>query len=456
MCERLQNSIDFKILFEENKVPPFFQLRILDMPQDLVILSEPYFAVPLAALACYLLSVRIYPVIIYIAHEKKLMDEPGDRSSHGVKTPTLGGVGMFVAFSITLLLAGIFLEPVPQDAARVFAVLAATIILVFLGIKDDMLVLSARKKFIGQLLASLLVIVLTDLRISGFGGILGLTEIPYLVSVAFTLFVFMTIINAFNLIDGVDGLAASQAGLPTLFFGVFFLLNDHLLYAVASFGLLGVILGFLRYNLSESRKLFMGDSGSLFLGFMLAFQGVVFLSLNSANAPLHVPSGPIMLLALLSFPLIDCLRVFVVRISAGKSPFRADRNHIHHRFLKIGFSHKQTAMAIGASTITLVIFLFLMAAWDKHLQLVLGALFGFLLYLYPFRMEAGAPAEVGAPEPGWEPSLPGTDMPQRRKAVYREALEAATEMRPQRARNTASMPEAEATRPNLNTSESNP
>jgi len=147
----------------------------------------------LGGLIAFVLAYRIIPVIIYTVRAKNLMDEPGDRSVHSTKTPTLGGVGMFAAFSISIILFGILAGLERPDLIKLLSVVLATIILMFLGIKDDLIALAARKKFLGQLISTAIVIFLTDVRITSFEGLLGIGELPYLVSVLFTVFVFILV-----------------------------------------------------------------------------------------------------------------------------------------------------------------------------------------------------------------------------------------------------------------------
>ena len=358
------------------------------MPHNYDISSYALLLVPLAGLFTWMISIRIYPIIIYVVQKKGLMDEPDQRSSHHSTTPTLGGVGMFLSFSVALMLCGIVVAMPQPDLIRLISVIASTIILLFLGIKDDLIVLAPKKKFIGQIFSAGIAIILTDVRITGFGGLLGIMEVPYLFSVLFTLFVFIVVINAFNLTDGVDGLAGSLALLASLFFGAAFLLNGEVMLSLISFTLIGAIIGFLGYNFSESRKMFMGDSGSLFLGFLLAYQGVSFLSVVSKdNADFGIPHGAILLLALLSYPMTDSLRVFFIRVRQKRSPFSPDKNHIHHRYLKLGLSHKQATLAILASNITLVGLVWLMNTWDPTVQFLMGFAIGMLLYLFPFILQ---------------------------------------------------------------------
>ena len=349
------------------------------------ILTNTYLLVFVAILAPVLLSLRMYPVIIHLVKSKTLMDEPVDRSTHTIKTPTLGGVGMFISFSLTLITLGMVLDLSQTDLLKLLAVVAASITLMFLGIKDDLLGLAPKKKFMVQLVASLMVIILADLRIISFEGIFGLEVLPYYISVVFTLFVFLLIINAYNLIDGLDGLAGSVALLSSLSFGTFFFINGRYLFVLISFVLIGALLGFLRYNLSSHRKIFMGDSGSMFVGFLLAFQAVGFLSYNSIiEHPVTNIEAPIMGMAILSYPLLDTLRVFAIRISQKRSPFRADRNHIHHRLLNLGLTHKKTTLVIATLNIVIITLAFLIRDLYIHVQLYIMVLAVPLIYISPW------------------------------------------------------------------------
>jgi hypothetical protein len=230
---------------------------------------------------------------------------------------------------------------------------------------------------------------MTDVRINNFNGLLGIYEIPYVVSVVFTLFVFILVINAYNLVDGIDGLAGSLAIIASVSFGIFFVINNQYLLLLVSFVLTGALIGFLRYNLSDKLKLFMGDSGSLFIGYLLAYQGVSFLYLNSLeNITFHIPNAPVILLAALSFPLLDTLRVFAIRIREKRSPFTADRNHIHHRLLDIGCTHKEATLGISIASI-LVILVAVSLAFSQvniNIQLLIAVVTGISLYLSPFMM----------------------------------------------------------------------
>lgn len=335
----------------------------------------------------FVLAYRMNPVIIYTARIKNLMDEPGDRSAHSAKTPTLGGIGLFAAFALTLMLLGIVVGLERPELLKLLSILAATMILMFMGIKDDLIDLAPKKKFLGQLVASGIVIFLTDIRITSLEGLLGVGELPYLVSVVFTVFVFLLVINSFNLIDGIDGLAGTIGIIASLSFGIFFLLNNNYLLALISFSLIGATIGFLIYNLSDSNKLFMGDSGSMFVGYLLAYQGISFLGLNAdVTSVFTVHNAPILLLAILSFPLLDTLRVFVIRARERRSPFDADNNHIHHRLLERGLSHKQATILLAIVNILVIELALLVKDLEINIQLVAVTLLGSILYALLFNL----------------------------------------------------------------------
>ncbi len=340
-----------------------------------------------AALAAFVISTRfyLYPDIINISKLKGLMDSPGERKMHTTQIPTLGGLGVFIAFSLSIIIFGLLANLIQPDLIKLLALIGSTIILLFLGIKDDLVSMSPKKKFLGQLLAVLNVVVLTDVRILSFEGLLGIGELPYFASIVFSIFVFVLVINALNLIDGIDGLAGSIAVISSISFGFLFLLNGNYMMTLISSILGGALIGFLRYNLSSKQKIFMGDCGSMLTGFLLAYQGISFLVSNGvASSSNTISNAPIVLLAILSYPLFDLLRVFTIRIKQGKSPFSADSNHIHHRLLRIGLNHKKATLFLAVCNVFVIGFTFLLIDLDIHFQLLATVLAGSFLYLFPF------------------------------------------------------------------------
>lgn len=341
----------------------------------------------LAGLSAFVLSTSfyLYPVIINVSKQKGLMDEPDKRKSHKDLTPTLGGLGVFIAFSLSIIFYGILIDLGHSDLLKLLGLLGSAIILLFLGVKDDLLPMSPKKKFLGQLLAVLNVVILTDVRILSFEGLLGFGELPYFVSMLFSVFVFILVINALNLIDGIDGLAGLISVISSLVFGILFFVHEYYLMTLISSILIGSILGFLRYNLSSNQKIFMGDCGSMLAGFLLAYQGISLLALNSSTVTFNLLSNaPVLFLAILSYPLFDLLRVFAVRIKQGKSPFAADANHIHHRLLKLGLDHKEATLILSVLSMLVIGSSFLFNNLDIHIHLMITVLIGVLVYMAPF------------------------------------------------------------------------
>ncbi|CDF80618.1 UDP-N-acetylglucosaminyl 1-phosphate transferase [Formosa agariphila KMM 3901] len=322
-----------------------------------------------------------FPTIIFIAHAKQLVDVPDKRSVHSKTVPTLGGIGIFFAVAIVLTLCGAFL-----DAKLLMPVVGALIILFFLGVKDDILILSPKKKMLGQIIAALMVILITDLRITTFSGILGIESIPYFLSIGFTLFVFILIINAYNLIDGLDGLAGSVGLLVSLFYGFLFFNMNEMTLTVVSLALVGALIPFLYFNFSKVRKIFMGDTGSMVVGFLLAFQSIAFININQLNplAQFHL-NAPIIVLAILFFPLLDTLRIFYVRVVIlKKHPFSPDKNHIHHHMLQLGLKHWQVTLVISIASTSVLICTLLAQNLSVNIQLLLVVMAGLFMFSLPF------------------------------------------------------------------------
>jgi UDP-GlcNAc:undecaprenyl-phosphate/decaprenyl-phosphate GlcNAc-1-phosphate transferase len=321
----------------------------------------------LSTCLAFLITYFAIPVIIRVAKEKKLFDEPDARKVHKTVIPTLGGLGIFAGFILATLIS----MPLGITSELQFF-LAATIVIFFLGIKDDILMLSATKKFAGQLLAAGIIIFFGDVQLNNMYGFLGIHEIPYVASVFLTFFTIIVITNSFNLIDGVDGLAGSLALVTSLVFGVYFYLSGEVTYSVMAFALAGTIVGFLIYNFSPA-KIFMGDTGSLLLGLLNSIFVVKFINTGGVpEAVVSVGSTPAVGFAILIVPLFDTLRVFALRIISRRSPFSPDRNHIHHFLLDLGLSHMKVVLVLVSANI-----MFIGLAWSlQHIgtTLVLAAL----------------------------------------------------------------------------------
>ncbi|RXK52244.1 MraY family glycosyltransferase [Aquirufa rosea] len=349
------------------------------MNEYIQLLNNKEFQIIVSFLVSLVVTVTAIPVIINISKLKDLMAEIELRSSHEELTPTLGGVAIFAATLISY-----FIWDNPNEGHEIHLAVAALIILFFLGIKDDILILSPKKKLFIQIAAALLLITFGDLRISTFFGLFNIHQIPYIVSTVFTLFIIIAIINAINLLDGIDGLAGSVGFVSSVIFAFLFYQLNLFALSTLALSLAGSLVGFLRFNWSTKNKIFMGDTGSMILGFLLAFFAVKYIVYNSSYVydPRLEKDAPILTIIILLLPLFDTLRMFIIRISTGVSPFKGDRKHLHHILIDNGFSHFWATMILIAFNL-LVLFIYMMIrhGYSNH-AVLLGLLITFLIYCY--------------------------------------------------------------------------
>ncbi len=289
------------------------------------------------------------PRIIMVASKRHLTDSPGTRKVHLSEIPTLGGIGIFGGFTCGFLLS------VSGFMDGVSYFVAALIMIFFIGLKDDLITIKPYKKLVVQVFAALIVAFFVNLRITNLHGFLGISEIPTVVSFMLTIFLFIVIINALNLIDGIDGLATTIGIISSALFGVWSCLSGDYGYAIMSAAFVGTLGVFLFFNLSKGKyKIFMGDTGSMVIGFIVTVMAIRFNEINAAGTsfyPLH--SSPAVSIAILIVPLFDTLRVMIIRIARRQSPFMADKRHIHHMLLRAGCTHKRSTLCIGFANIVI-------------------------------------------------------------------------------------------------------
>ena len=322
----------------------------------------------LASFVSFVVAFTSIPVVITIADAKKLFDIPGERKIHYTPVPSLGGVGIFAALLISVSTMISFAE-----APMMQYFIAAAVIIFFLGLKDDILLISPMKKFAGQFIAAFLLVYPGGLQMNSFHGFMGLGQLHSAVAVLFTFLTILVVINAFNLIDGVDGLAGTLGLISTLFFGVVFAIEKDFAFAILSFSMAASLLAFLVYNYSPAR-IFMGDTGSLLLGLVNAVLVIRFI--NTASLPgtvLQFDAAPAIGVAALFVPLMDTFRVTLVRVYHRRSPFDPDVNHIHHLLMKRGFSHMQITGTLGLLALGFIAFAIL--AQSMGINFVITGLF---------------------------------------------------------------------------------
>lgn len=337
----------------------------------------------LTASVSFIISFLAIPVVLQIAQKKNLYDVPDERKVHALPVPSLGGVGIFGGFLLASLLS---IQGYANPEFQYF--FAAALVIFFLGLKDDLLVLSATKKFIGQVIAASILIHLGGIRLDSMHGLFGFYQVPEGFGLALSYLTIIVVINSFNLIDGVDGLASSLGILTMLIFGTYFFAIGQQAYALMAFAMAGSLVAFLIFN-HHPAKIFMGDSGSLMIGLVNAILVIRFINVaDSGSVPFPVVSVVAVGFAILIVPLLDTLRVFAIRIYNGRSPFTPDRNHVHHLLLDRGLSHAAVTFICVGINIGFVALAFLIKDLGPNyvLFIMLGLSFtgfGFLYYRRP-------------------------------------------------------------------------
>lgn len=335
----------------------------------------------LAFLTSLLIVVFGIPSIITVAKLKGLYDKPDFRKIHTHKIPRLGGLAIIAGFGIASSLWCL-----PQSIEGSLQYLqVALIILFFSGLKDDIVILSPIKKLATQILATGITVFGGGILINSLYGLFGIYELPLWISYLLTMFTIIVITNAFNLIDGVDGLAGGIGVIASVTFGLWFNFIDQTGWSVIAFALAGALLGFLVFNFNPA-KIFMGDSGSLFTGFLLAIFAIKFIQFNAPEASTiyKIHSAPGIAVAILIVPLFDTARVFLLRVLKKQSPFTADNNHIHHGLIKIGLGHKEVSMVMYLTNVVFVVVAFLIKDSSTAVLLLIIGILAIALAQIPF------------------------------------------------------------------------
>ena len=308
------------------------------------------------------------PSLIKVARIKKLYDEPDQRKNHSCVIPTLGGVAIFAGF-ITALCFFTW----PADFFQMKFIISAVLIMSFIGIKDDIVSIPVNKKLISQFVVAFILVYWGNIRLTSFYGMFGIYQVPFIASFLLSIFAILFITNSFNFIDGIDGLAASIGIVVSTAYGVwFYFIRDNAM-SVLAFSLVGPLIGFLRYNKHPSR-MFMGDTGSLLLGIVISILTIKFIEINRVNwrSPQYVIASPAVALGILLIPTFDTIRVVFIRILNKKSPFTADRNHIHHLLRDIGLSDNYIVVILSTFNILFIAAAFsLQTMGSEYLSLLL-------------------------------------------------------------------------------------
>ncbi len=284
------------------------------------------------------------PILIKFANSTNLYATENSRTCHKSPIPSLGGIAIFMGICFSSLLL------VPNNQFNSIQYLLATqFIIFFLGLKDDIFVLSARKKLIVQIIIAQIIHIYSGVRIDNFYGVFGIGALSAIESNLITTLTFVGLINAFNLIDGINWLAGLISISACLFLGTWFAINGFELELGITMALTGSLLGFLKFNKTPA-KIFMGDTGSLLIGLTITYLLIRFINLNHKSTDLYFSfrSAPSMAVAVVFIPLLDTLRVMFIRLIKKQSPFTPDQNHLHHILLKRGFSHIESSLILFA------------------------------------------------------------------------------------------------------------
>uniref|UniRef100_UPI0040482246 glycosyltransferase family 4 protein n=1 Tax=Polaribacter sp. TaxID=1920175 RepID=UPI0040482246 len=324
----------------------------------------------------------IIPKIIWVVSSRNLIDHPDKRSSHKVSTPTMAGV----AFFLSIIVALFFIKTTDLDGIGINLILALAVIFI-IGLKDDLVVSSPRAKIGGQLIAICAVLFSSSFQEIHFDGFFGLTILPIGLSIFLVGFLMLAIINSFNLIDGIDGLASIIGIVIFSAFSILFSIIKLDYYFLISLVLVGTLTAYLRYNFSRSQKIFMGDTGSLIIGFCIAFLSIKFLTadiLSRSGFPFLEENKVIVFMSILFIPFFDTIRIIGVRLINKKSPFEPDRSHIHHILIDSGLRHYKVSLFLAVLNVLIILFVIGLSNYfnSSEMLIVFFLIFVFMLYLF--------------------------------------------------------------------------
>ncbi len=317
---------------------------------------------------CVILAGVLIPKILLISFRKKLFDVPDERKIHHAAIPCLGGIAFnpVVIFSIASLLGvcrllgydDVLYEVVSEGLMLTFG-FCAVMVLYLVGIADDLIGIRYRSKFVAQIACGLMVIA-GGLWIDNLHGLLLIYNIPELIGWPLTVFAVVFIINAINLIDGIDGLASGLCGVAMLFYGIILFVAHEYICSMLAFATLGVLVPFFYYNVfgnvKRGRKIFMGDTGSMTVGMMLCILSLKVCRCFTDDASADAPNPFVLAYSPLIIPCFDVVRVYMHRVRNGRNPFMPDKSHIHHKLLAIGMPQRAAMVTIVSVAVVFTLF----------------------------------------------------------------------------------------------------
>lgn len=331
----------------------------------------------------FIISLVLIPQIRSLVLKFNLKDTPEYRSSHTIPVPTFGGIIFYISYIVVLFFSQ---SLYPNSVIVIFLISVSVIFLT--GLLDDLKSLSPKTKFLGQSISVAILMIEQDLRIVSLHGFMGINEIPLFISISGSMFFLLGLINGFNLIDGIDGLMGITGVIVASFYCFMFYQLGYFFYLSLSLATIATLLAFLRYNFSRSRKIFMGDTGSLVIGLVLGLLTMQLMSHGEDISKSFSFKGdqlPLLLIAVLFVPLLDTLRVMFLRLTRGVSMFKPDRNHIHHIMVDYGYSHGKASFFIGFTNFVVALIMFFVVQKFNTIEsflILLVILFTIILILF--------------------------------------------------------------------------
>lgn len=290
-------------------------------------------------------------MLIKLVSQWRLFDSPGSHKIHSDYKPSIGGIAVLVSALFTLVLA----LPLSEWVANKY-VFTSIILMALIGLRDDALALSPVQKLLSQFLPVVLLVFFNKTTLNSSYGLVELPQIPMIVIWLLSLFTLLILTNAFNLIDGIDGLAGTIGAIALTTFGLWFCNAGNSSMGLISLTFAGALLGFLIFNWEPS-KIFMGDTGALMIGMMISFLALLFINTNynlPETHPAKMHASVATAICVVIIPVFDTLRVIILRLRNGLSPFHADKNHLHHQFIKLGFNHSKAVICIAGINVVMI------------------------------------------------------------------------------------------------------
>lgn len=349
----------------------------------------------LSTLLSVLFAGILIPQILLVSYRRKLFDMPDERKIHRGTVPRLGGIAFtpVILFSVSLLL-GMSILMVNTDMENMMRInaqaisfgLCALLLMYLTGMSDDLIGVRYRAKFVVQIFCAVLLIG-AGMYVNDLHGIIGLGHISPWFGIPLTILIVVYVVNAINLIDGIDGLASGLSSAAFIIYGTAFLMIGKPIFAMLSFACLGVLIQFFYYNVFGSterkKKIFMGDTGSLTIGLLLAFLGLALLQWSPDKFPTFRTNPMILAVSPLIIPCFDVVRVFLHRVRRHGNPFLPDKTHIHHKMLAIGLNQCLAMVLIVVASITFSIANILLSRYvEVNLLLILDILLWTLANLW--------------------------------------------------------------------------